>query len=212
MEYFCFKDVKGFFSIVFSGLWKTSKNSYWKFENFPNPVFTHNVTPPYVKFIASKNYMFTMGKQTSRNLVPIIYKTNAQNIFVPSLENITRYGFPVCERESLRKNQTSPNFSPSVGWGEVTRPWQKNLGTFGCPFGSSNGLRRILLISNLILSLVDGKWGKWGAWSGCPVTCGGGNQKRTRKCNKPKPKGGGKRCDGSEEDTRQCNTFNCGRK
>ena len=62
-----------------------------------------------------------------------------------------------------------------------------------------------------ILFLVDGKWGKWGKWSGCPVTCGGGTQKRTRTCNKPKPAGGGKKCQGDKEMTRECNSMSCGR-
>ncbi|KAL9955598.1 hypothetical protein ACROYT_G036941 [Oculina patagonica] len=57
---------------------------------------------------------------------------------------------------------------------------------------------------------VDGKWGRWGAWSDCSVTCGGGEQKRVRKCNKPKPAGGGKKCEGDKEMTKECNTNSCG--
>jgi len=57
---------------------------------------------------------------------------------------------------------------------------------------------------------VDGQWGKWGEWSNCPVSCGGGEQIRVRSCNNPKPSGGGKDCDGEEEATRKCATFECG--
>ena len=64
----------------------------------------------------------------------------------------------------------------------------------------------------IVLSLVDGQWGDWGEWSNCPVTCGGGVQKRERKCNNPKPSGGGIGCEGKNEDIKQCNTLNCGRK
>ncbi|XP_078367511.1 coadhesin-like isoform X2 [Oculina patagonica] len=58
---------------------------------------------------------------------------------------------------------------------------------------------------------VDGGYGKWGAWSTCTKTCGGGTQKRTRKCNKPEPKAGGKNCSvlGPNEETQECNTQSC---
>ncbi|XP_078346606.1 uncharacterized protein LOC144631897 [Oculina patagonica] len=58
---------------------------------------------------------------------------------------------------------------------------------------------------------VDGGYGKWGAWSTCTQTCGGGTQKRTRKCNKPKPKAGGKKCNvlGPDQETQECNTQSC---
>ena len=59
---------------------------------------------------------------------------------------------------------------------------------------------------------MDGKWGKWGKWSECSVTCGGGSRKRSRKCNKPKPKGGGKKCEGDKQEVEECNTDSCGRK
>ena len=59
---------------------------------------------------------------------------------------------------------------------------------------------------------MDGNWGNWGEWSNCPVTCGGGEQIRERKCNDPKPSGGGKTCEGPNEDKKNCATFECGRK
>ena len=59
---------------------------------------------------------------------------------------------------------------------------------------------------------MDGQWGEWDEWSKCPVTCGGGEQKRERKCNNPKPSGGGKDCQGDKIETKDCNTFQCGRK
>ncbi|XP_078346313.1 uncharacterized protein LOC144631689 isoform X2 [Oculina patagonica] len=57
---------------------------------------------------------------------------------------------------------------------------------------------------------VDGQWGDWSEWSTCSVTCGGGEQKRERRCNNPKPSGGGKDCPGDKEDKKDCNTFQCG--
>uniref|UniRef100_A0A7M5XCK1 SUEL-type lectin domain-containing protein n=1 Tax=Clytia hemisphaerica TaxID=252671 RepID=A0A7M5XCK1_9CNID len=56
---------------------------------------------------------------------------------------------------------------------------------------------------------VDGKWGAYGAFSQCNKPCGGGSQSRSRSCNNPAPKYGGKACVGSATDSRACNTQNC---
>ena len=34
-------------------------------------------------------------------------------------------------------------------------------------------------------------WGEWGNWTTCSETCGEGTKSRTRKCDNPKPSGGG---------------------
>ena len=56
---------------------------------------------------------------------------------------------------------------------------------------------------------MDGGWGPYGEWSSCPVTCNGGIQKRTRKCNQPKPQFGGEKCTGDEEETKPCGMSKC---
>uniref|UniRef100_A0A7M5XD32 SUEL-type lectin domain-containing protein n=1 Tax=Clytia hemisphaerica TaxID=252671 RepID=A0A7M5XD32_9CNID len=56
---------------------------------------------------------------------------------------------------------------------------------------------------------IDGKWGAYGAYSKCSKDCGGGSQSRSRSCNNPAPKYGGKACVGSATDSRACNTQNC---
>ena len=38
----------------------------------------------------------------------------------------------------------------------------------------------------ILLYLVDGKWSNWGGYNTCSVSCGGGTQRKTRKCNRPK--------------------------
>ena len=50
-----------------------------------------------------------------------------------------------------------------------------------------------------IFFVVNGGWSEWSDWEACPVSCGGGNQTRVRKCDSPTPKVGGKHCsaDGS---------------
>merc|ERR1711974_480762 len=52
---------------------------------------------------------------------------------------------------------------------------------------------------------VDGGWSAYGSWGTCSRTCGGGNQTRSRSCDKPKPSNGGKQCVGNTNETRGCN-------
>lgn len=53
--------------------------------------------------------------------------------------------------------------------------------------------------------LVDGNWGEWSAWSTCSKTCKEGKQSRTRECNSPTPKYGGKQCEGNSSEKTTCN-------
>ena len=60
--------------------------------------------------------------------------------------------------------------------------------------------------------LVDGGWSQWNEWDSCSLTCGGGTQVRSRVCDRPKPKNGGKKCttEGSVAmDTQTCNSDSC---
>ncbi|KAL9968587.1 hypothetical protein ACROYT_G020696 [Oculina patagonica] len=56
---------------------------------------------------------------------------------------------------------------------------------------------------------VDGGFSRWSFWSECSVTCGGGNQKRTRTCTYPPPQGHGEDCQGPRLETRVCNETPC---
>ncbi|XP_061178340.1 thrombospondin-1-like [Saccostrea echinata] len=55
----------------------------------------------------------------------------------------------------------------------------------------------------------DGYWGMWTRWSTCPVMCGGGVQKRHRKCDNPKPTNGGRECGGHDSEKQVCNNRTC---
>ena len=52
--------------------------------------------------------------------------------------------------------------------------------------------------------LVDGGWGDWTVWGSCNTLTG--KKTRSRVCNKPTPKNGGKACPrpSSEETTEGC--------
>ena len=56
---------------------------------------------------------------------------------------------------------------------------------------------------------VNGGWGKWTKWSSCSEDCGGGYKVRTRKCDDPKPKAGGKKCHGPKVQRLRCNVKAC---
>lgn len=56
---------------------------------------------------------------------------------------------------------------------------------------------------------VNGNWGPWSPWDTCSLTCGGGVQTRTRLCNGPAPKHGGKECVGDAKDSEMCNKKAC---
>ncbi|XP_057291700.1 hemicentin-1-like [Hydractinia symbiolongicarpus] len=53
---------------------------------------------------------------------------------------------------------------------------------------------------------VDGGYGEWEKFGKCSVSCGTGQQTRTRPCNNPKPIANGNKCDvlGPAEETREC--------
>ena len=59
------------------------------------------------------------------------------------------------------------------------------------------------------LASSDGHWGRWSSWSTCDVTCGEGTKKRSRKCNDPPAKHGGRPCKGPEESESRCLMANC---
>ncbi|XP_078343695.1 thrombospondin-2-like [Oculina patagonica] len=57
--------------------------------------------------------------------------------------------------------------------------------------------------------IVDGGWGNWGAWSSCSKTCGNGTATRSRVCDNPLPKNGGRDCVGPAIESQECFVQHC---
>ncbi|KAM5255351.1 SCO-spondin-like [Ctenodactylus gundi] len=56
---------------------------------------------------------------------------------------------------------------------------------------------------------VTGGWTQWSSWSECPVSCGGGEQVRTRACVVPAPPPRGLPCQGLDTQTQHCGQQLC---
>ncbi|KAM4812745.1 hemicentin-1 [Urocitellus parryii] len=66
-----------------------------------------------------------------------------------------------------------------------------------------------VLVRVPIIVQVHGGFSPWSAWRSCSVTCGKGIQKRSRLCNNPLPANGGKSCQGSDSEMRNCQNRPC---
>ncbi|XP_060598714.1 semaphorin-5A-like [Ruditapes philippinarum] len=71
------------------------------------------------------------------------------------------------------------------------------------------GLRSETSTCNIKICPLDGNWSPWHTWSACSVTCGTGNQSRTRDCNNPAPQHGGHFCFDLGTETSTCNIKDC---
>ena len=58
--------------------------------------------------------------------------------------------------------------------------------------------------------IVDGNWGDWLAFTECSATCGNTATKtRTRECDNPEPRDGGRDCEGDDTETTNCDLPDC---
>lgn len=64
---------------------------------------------------------------------------------------------------------------------------------------------------NVQICQIDGMWGTWGNFSDCDKSCGHGKRIRTRSCDSPSPRYGGKECAGgiSVDYINGCNPYPC---
>ncbi|XP_063057327.1 hemicentin-1 isoform X2 [Engraulis encrasicolus] len=56
---------------------------------------------------------------------------------------------------------------------------------------------------------IHGNWGPWGGWGSCSRSCNGGQMRRHRSCDNPRPVNGGRTCAGSDTQTQRCGTTSC---
>ncbi|XP_055020737.1 hemicentin-1 [Boleophthalmus pectinirostris] len=56
---------------------------------------------------------------------------------------------------------------------------------------------------------VNGNWGLWSSWGSCSRSCNGGQMRRYRTCDNPRPSNGGRACAGADSQIHKCNTENC---
>ncbi|XP_064450302.1 hemicentin-1 isoform X2 [Mirounga angustirostris] len=66
-----------------------------------------------------------------------------------------------------------------------------------------------VLVRVPLIVQVHGGYSQWSTWRACSVTCGKGIQKRSRLCNNPSPANGGKPCQGSDSEMRNCQRKLC---
>lgn len=56
---------------------------------------------------------------------------------------------------------------------------------------------------------THGNWSPWSGWGTCSRTCNGGQMRRYRTCDNPRPSNGGRACGGPDTQIQRCNTDMC---
>lgn len=56
---------------------------------------------------------------------------------------------------------------------------------------------------------AHGNWGSWSTWGSCSRTCNGGQMRRYRTCDNPRPANGGRACAGTDTEIQKCGTLSC---
>ncbi|XP_074654070.1 hemicentin-1-like [Tubulanus polymorphus] len=83
---------------------------------------------------------------------------------------------------------------------------QSDAGIYLCI--ARNYLGSVLVQAELTVK-VNGGWSDWTDWEPCSLTCGTGFKRRTRHCDNPAPKNGGKHCIGKAVEQQTCSLAIC---
>ncbi|KAL9980001.1 hypothetical protein ACROYT_G008531 [Oculina patagonica] len=81
-----------------------------------------------------------------------------------------------------------------------------------CPGADQYGvdLQQVKCSDSECFAPIDGHWGRWSSWGQCDAECGFGTHSRTRSCDDPPPKYGGKACGGNSNSSQVCKLKSCG--
>ena len=87
--------------------------------------------------------------------------------------------------------------------------WIISIPTFFWKFNFIQLYQSYSYTSNFCHVLVDGAFSEWDDWTECSVSCGGGGQTRSRRCDNPAPQFGGLECVGELTECQECNIEPC---
>lgn len=68
---------------------------------------------------------------------------------------------------------------------------------------------KALFYVKLFHFVAHGNWSPWSGWGMCSRTCSGGQMRRYRTCDNPRPSNGGRGCAGPDTQIQRCNTDMC---
>ncbi|EGV99559.1 Hemicentin-1 [Cricetulus griseus] len=66
-----------------------------------------------------------------------------------------------------------------------------------------------VLVRVPVIVQAHGNWSPWSGWGTCSRTCNGGQMRRYRTCDNPRPSNGGRACGGPDTQIQRCNTDMC---
>ncbi|XP_029059113.1 semaphorin-5B-like isoform X1 [Monodon monoceros] len=67
----------------------------------------------------------------------------------------------------------------------------------------------IVTLVQVSVGNTHGNWSPWSGWGMCSRTCNGGQMRRYRTCDNPRPSNGGRACGGPDSQIQRCNTDIC---
>lgn len=128
--------------------------------------------------------------------------------------------FDVHEVNALYDCSSKPGWSRWSNFGPCSLRCYKSRQRFcsssnrikDCPEADSYGVQEETAKCNNseCYAPIDGHWGRWSQWGACDAKCGFGKHHRTRLCDDPQPKYGGKGCNGNLKESKACKLKSCG--
>jgi len=150
-------------------------------------------------------------------------KDTIRSILEPSRSLGQREGltdFDIHEINALYDCATTSGWSSWSNYGPCSTYCLKNRQRFctssdfskDCPGADQYGVQQesVQCTNSECYAPIDGHWGRWSSWGACDADCGLGTHHRSRSCDDPPPKYGGKYCVGSSNGSQPCKLKSCG--